>query len=136
MLGKPPTCSLSPVIPNNARHLRITAAAGTKLAVASSGIGQRPALLVRIASVALTVVYIPKDFIPHAASLRQAFAHWKIRYCSPPWGSGQCLSPNVPDQPLSPGTRRSLGRPLPYQQADGTWAAPRPVGPPKRIPTL
>ena len=22
-----------------------------------------------------TVVYIPKDFIPHAASLRQAFAH-------------------------------------------------------------
>ncbi len=75
MLGKPPTCSLSPVIPNNARHLRITAAAGTKLAVASSGIGQRPAILMRIASVALTVVYIPKDFIPHAASLRQAFAH-------------------------------------------------------------
>ena len=75
MLGQPPTCSLSPMIPNNARHLRITAAAGTKLAVASSGIGQRPALLVRIASVALTVVYIPKDFIPHAASLRQAFAH-------------------------------------------------------------
>ena len=43
-----------------------------------------------------------------------------IRYCSPPWGSGQCLSPNVPGQPLSPGTRRCLGRPLPYQQADTT----------------
>ena len=58
----------------------------------------------------------------------------KIRYCSPPWGSGQCLSPNVPGQPLSPGTRRSLGRPLPYQLADGTWAAPRPIGP--KVPTF
>ncbi len=58
----------------------------------------------------------------------------KIRYCSPPWGSGQCLSPNVPGQPLSPGTRRSLGKPLPYQQADGTWAAPRPLGP--KVPTF
>ena len=26
---KPPTCSLRPIIPDNARHLRITAAAGT-----------------------------------------------------------------------------------------------------------
>ena len=49
----------------------------------------------------------------------------KIRYCSPPWGSGQCLSPNVPDQPLSPGIRRSLGKPLPYQQADTPQAAPK-----------
>ena len=75
MLDQPPTCSLSPVIPNNACHLRITAAAGTKLAVASSGLGHRPAVLLRIGSLSLTVVYIPKDFIPHAASLRQAFAH-------------------------------------------------------------
>ncbi len=57
-----------------------------------------------------------------------------IRYCSPPWGSGQCLSPNVPDQPLSPGIRRSLGRPLPYQLADGTWVAPKPIGP--KVPTF
>ncbi len=35
-LQKPPTRALCPVIPNNACHLRITAAAGTKLAVASS----------------------------------------------------------------------------------------------------
>ena len=41
-----------------------------------------------------------------------------IRYCSPPWRSGQCLSSDVPGQPLSPGTRRSLGEPLPRQQAD------------------
>jgi hypothetical protein len=26
--------------------------------------------------VTLTVVYIPKNFVPHAASLPQAFAHW------------------------------------------------------------
>ena len=75
MLDQPPTCSLSPVIPNNACHLRITAAAGKKLAVASSGLGLRIAILLRIASIALTVVYIPREFIPHAASLRQAFAH-------------------------------------------------------------
>ncbi len=43
-----------------------------------------------------------------------------IRYCSPPWRSGQCLSPDVAGQPLSPATRRSLGEPLPHQQADTT----------------
>ena len=33
-------------------------------------------MLTRLAFVALTVVYIPKNFVPHAASLPQAFAHW------------------------------------------------------------
>ena len=32
--------------------------------------------------------------------------------------SGPCLSSSVPDRPLRPGTRRSLGGPLPRQQAD------------------
>ncbi len=41
-----------------------------------------------------------------------------IRYCSPPWRSGQCLSPDVAGQPLSPATRRRLGEPLPHQLAD------------------
>ncbi len=77
-LNSPPTCSLSPVIPNNARHLRLTAAAGTKLAVASSGIPQRTGVLALIAWWSLTVVYIPRDFILHAASLDQAFAHCPI----------------------------------------------------------
>src|SRR5690606_300382 len=36
-LKEPPTCALRPIIPNNARTLRITAAAGTELAGASSG---------------------------------------------------------------------------------------------------
>ncbi len=51
----------------------------------------------------------------------------KIRYCSPPWRSGQCLSPDVAGQPLSPATRRCLGKPLPHQQADTTQTAPEPV---------
>jgi hypothetical protein len=71
LLTKPPTRPLRPVIPDNARTLCITAAAGTELAGASfRG-------TVRFSSLA-TVVYNPKTFIPHAASLRQAFAHCAI----------------------------------------------------------
>ena len=36
--------------------------------------------------------------------------------------SGPCLSPNVADRPLRPAKDRSLGRPLPYQQANLTQA--------------
>src|SRR6266567_9421814 len=70
----PPTRPLRPVIPNNASHLRITAAAGTELAVASSG-GTVRVLLTQNISSPLTGVYDPKAFILHAALLRQAFAH-------------------------------------------------------------
>ena len=59
------------MIPDNARTLCITAAAGTELAGASFG------GTVRASSLA-TVVYNPKAVIPHAASLRQAFAHCAI----------------------------------------------------------
>ncbi len=41
-LSEPPTRSLCPVIPSNACHLRLTAAAGTKLAVTSSHAFVRP----------------------------------------------------------------------------------------------
>ena len=59
------------MIPNNACPLRITAAAGTKLAGASfNG-------TVKISSHS-TEVYDSKAFIPHAALLRQAFAHCAI----------------------------------------------------------
>jgi hypothetical protein len=64
------------VIPDNARTLRITAAAGTELAGASSGgtvtLGQAEY------SSLLTVVYNPKAVIPHAASLRQPCGHCAI----------------------------------------------------------
>ena len=56
------------MIPDNARTLCITAAAGTELAGASFGGTVR-------ASSLPTVVYNPKTFIPHAASLRQPFGH-------------------------------------------------------------
>ncbi len=59
------------MIPDNARLIRITAAAGTYLAETYSLV------------TALTLhqekgVYNPKAFFPHAASLRQAFAHCAI----------------------------------------------------------
>jgi hypothetical protein len=61
------------VIPDNARTLRITAAAGTELAGASSPGTVRRAKA-RCSSRA-TVVYTPKGVLLHAASLRQSFDH-------------------------------------------------------------
>src|SRR5205085_12278743 len=70
-LDKPPTRPLSPVIPNNVRTVRLTAAAGTNLARASSRDRSTPCG----ASSPSTVLYNPKAFIAHAASLGQACAH-------------------------------------------------------------
>ena len=67
----PPTRALSPVIPNNVRTVRLTAAAGTNLARASSRDQSRPCG----PSSPSTGVYNPKAFILHAASLGQACAH-------------------------------------------------------------
>ena len=77
-LTRPPTHPLRPVNPNNARHLCITAAAGTELAVASSGGTINPTEYSSAVYFPLpTGVYNPKAFILHAASLCQAFAHCK-----------------------------------------------------------
>ncbi len=64
------------MIPNNARALRITAAAGTELAGASFGGTVKPThcSYADLSSLS-TEVYDPKAFIPHAALLGQAFAH-------------------------------------------------------------
>ncbi len=70
-LGGPPTRPLSPVIPNNVRTVRLTAAAGTNLARASSRDRSGPCGL----SSPSTALYNPKAFIAHAASLGQACAH-------------------------------------------------------------
>ena len=56
------------MIPDNACTLRITAAAGTELAGASS-VGTV------IRSSPLTELYTPKGFFVHAALLRQGFPH-------------------------------------------------------------
>jgi hypothetical protein len=72
----PPARALRPVIPNNARALRLTAAAGTELAGASSGgtVSSRPCSR-HEGSSPLTAVYTPKGFLPHAASLGQPCGH-------------------------------------------------------------
>ena len=59
------------MIPNNVRSVRLTAAAGTNLARASSWGRSNPYGLFS----PTTVLYNPKAFIAHAASLGQAFAH-------------------------------------------------------------
>ena len=117
----PPADPLRPVNPNNARHPRVTAAAGTWLAVASF-----PG----------TVIIVPGDRGSRPEGLRPSRGIApsglrplrKILDCSLPQESGQCLSPSVGDHPLRPPTRRSLGGPFPRQLADGTRAAP-PAGP-------
>ena len=64
------------MIPDNACTLRITAAAGTELAGASSP-GTVTAVETARSSRA-TGVYDPKAFLTHAALLDQAFAHCPI----------------------------------------------------------
>ncbi len=67
------------MIPINACTLRITAAAGTELAGASSGgTVSEQAYSTHPGSSLLTAVYDPKAFVPHTASLRQGFPHCAI----------------------------------------------------------
>ena len=67
------------MIPNNACTLRITAAAGTEFAGASSGgTVNSPAYSAGKISFHPTELYDPKAFIAHAASLRQGFPHCAI----------------------------------------------------------
>ncbi len=77
--GIPLASTSNSVIPNNACTLRLTAAAGTELAGASfGGTVSRPGYLPVRDSSPPTVVYTPKGFLPHAASLRQSFDHCAI----------------------------------------------------------
>ncbi len=67
------------MIPNNARTLRITAAAGTELAGASSaGTVKANGYWPIATSSLLTGLYDPKTFFTHAALLRQGFPHCAI----------------------------------------------------------
>ena len=76
-LRGPPTHALSPVIPPNARHLCLTAAAGTELAVPSSGAPQNLA--------APDSGLHPEGLGPTRGVAPSHFrALRKIRYCSPP----------------------------------------------------
>ncbi len=67
------------MIPINACTLRITAAAGTELAGASSvGNVKSPELFTQGISSQLKVLYNPQAFFTHAALLDQACAHCPI----------------------------------------------------------
>ncbi len=67
------------MIPNNARPLRITAAAGTELAGAySRGTVRVQPCYCCTGSPHAKELYIPKNVITHAALLGQAFAHCPI----------------------------------------------------------
>ena len=57
-----------------------------------------------------------------------------IPYCCLPQESGPCLSSSVADRPLRPAKDRSLGEPLPHQQANPTQAPPIVTGP--KIPAF
>ena len=67
------------MIPDNACTLRLTAAAGTELAGASFGgtVTSGPVIKAGYSSPP-TVVYNPRAFIPHTASLRQPCGHCAI----------------------------------------------------------
>ncbi len=126
---KPPTRPLRPVNPNNARHLCITAAAGTELAVASSSGTVNAMRYSRTADYSrMTGVYNPKAFILHAASLCQACAHCKRSSTAASRRSLGSVSVPVRVTILSDHLAVSLGEPLPHQQADGTQAPLKATG--------
>src|SRR6266849_1678959 len=115
----PPTSALRPIIPNNARTLCITAAAGTELAGASSTSTVIIVLVER--SLHHKGLHPPRGV---AASGFRPLC--KIPHCCLPQESGPCLSPSVADRPLRPATDCRLGEPLPHQQANPPRARPRP----------
>ncbi len=78
----------------------------------------------RLGSSPLKAVYNPRAFIPHAALLRQAFAHCARFPLLPPVGVWAVSQSSVADRPLRPATRRRLGGPLPHQQADRPRGSP------------
>src|SRR6202035_4254119 len=114
----PPTRALSPVIPNNVRTVRLTAAAGTNLARASSRdrsslrlppprqefTTRRPSSSTRRRSVRLAP-------IAEDSRLQPPVGVWAV-------SQSQCAGPR------SPGSHHSLGGPLPRQPANSTTARP------------
>ena len=69
----------------------------------------------------------PEAVIPHAALLDQASAHVQYSPLLPPVGVWAVSQSPCAGYPLRPATRRSLGRPLPHQQADRPRAHPPPT---------
>ncbi len=113
------------MIPNNACATRITAAAGTCLAGASTRVtSQRSGVPLRC--------FFPCDWTlqpeglhrPRGVTPSRLRALRKILDCSLPKESGQCLSPSVAEQPLSPATHHCLGRRYPTNKLIGHGPLP------------
>ncbi len=82
-------------------------------------------------------LFIRTDFVPPDRSLRpeglrpprgvaaSGFRPLRnVPHCCLPYESGPCLSSSVADHPLRPAIHRSLGEPLPHQQANGPRTPP------------
>ena len=106
------------MISGNAWGLCITAPAGTELgAPYSSGTVEM--------SSPTKAVYVPRDFILHAASLRQTFVHCGIFSAAASRRSRDRVSvPSVGVSLSAPLSVIALVRPLPYQLADTAQATP------------
>ena len=109
------------MIPDNARPIRITAAAGTYLAGASSA----GTVDVFPAESGLQ----PEGLHPARGVAASGFPPLrKIPHCCLPEESGPCLSPNVAGRSLNPATHRRLGGPSPRLLPDGPRPHPMPPG--------
>ena len=102
---------------NNASTFRITAAAGTKLAGASSLVNviifTTERTLQPIHNLLRLQIFFA--FLIHAILLDQAFAHCPI-FLTAGLKPGPCLSSSVADHPLRPAKDHRLGRLLPHQR--------------------
>ena len=120
VLTNPPTHALSPVIPPNAWHLCLTAAAGTELAVPSSGAPQNLVTPDRSLH--------PEGLNLHAASLRHTCVHCGRFVTAAPRRSLGSVSVPMWLAVLSDQLRvvGLVGR-YPHQLPDTKSPAPRPV---------
>ena len=124
------------MIPDNACSPRITAAAGTELAGASSGGNVKRTYYSHIrCSSLLTEVYDSESLYPSRGVAPSDFRPlWKILDCCLPKESGPYLNPSVAGRPLRPATHRRLGEQLPHQLANGTRTNLPAAGP--KVPTF
>ena len=98
---------------DNASSLRITAAAGTKLA----GVSSLAKVIIFTNERTLQPICYSQIFfvfLIHAVLLDQAFAHCP-KFLTAGYKPGPYLSSSVADHPLRPAKDHRLGRLLPYQ---------------------
>lgn len=112
------------MIPSNVRTARITAAAGTSLACAYSTVMSDPREDPRAIHPRQKRFTIRRPSSRTRRRLVRLSPIAKNPRLQPPVGVWAVLSPNDAGRALTPATHRSLGGPLPRQQANRTWAHP------------